>query len=89
MKKRELKAEEEEIRYCIEKSKSWLEENFSVIFVNVLRRTMEKPPIWWQWLGVLLMGLFGGIGLGLILGIYLGPKQIQVIPIERFVGEAP
>ena len=84
--KKKNKLEEEEIRHCIELSKTWLEENLSIIYVNVLRRTLEKPPVWWQWISILLMGVLAGVGLGVFIGIQFGPRQIEIVPIEKYIG---
>jgi len=45
-----------------------------------LQRAMEKPPIWWQWLILVAIGILGGIGLGAFLSqFWLKCPTVQII----------
>jgi len=48
-----------------------------------LQRALEKPPIWWQWLMLLLFGAFGGIGLGIFISLFFMPKSPGGITVVR------
>lgn len=56
----------------IERVKEDVEDALNVVFVEAVKRAYEKPPIWWQWLMILAMGVFGGLGLGLAAAQLLG-----------------
>lgn len=57
-----------------------IEQQLSDIIVNTLQRASEKPPIWWQWISLLLIGVAGGIGLGIAISYFMLPHQIIVPP---------
>ena len=40
------------------------------VLTEAMREATEKPPIWWQWLMLMGMGVMGGIGLGLMIAYY-------------------
>lgn len=44
-----------------------------------LQRALERPPIWWQWLMLLLFGAFGGLGVGVFLALFFMPKQTPIV----------
>ena len=45
-----------------------------------LRRAMERPSRWWEVLMWVLCGILGGIGIGLLLGLWFAPKP-EIPPI--------
>lgn len=75
--------EEDILRYCIGVSKDWLQKNLDVFVVDALRRATETPPIWWQWLLLVMVGVFAGIGLGVLIAYLTFPKapiQQPIVP---------
>ena len=54
-------SEEEQIQELVEN-----------IIVNALARAMERKPIWWQWLMLIVVGILAGMGLGAFLQLQFG-----------------
>ena len=62
--------------------RDWFEETHEIIAVETLKRSLERPPIWWQWLMLLVVGALGGLGLGFALAINMihgTPIPIHVV----------
>jgi len=78
--RKEEPLEEDRIRECIQLSKDWLNRNLEVIMVENIRKATERPPIWWQFLGFILTGVLGGIGLGILIAYLTFPKAPIVSP---------
>jgi len=53
-------------RAVLEAIKAEAEDVLQATLVEAIKRANERPPIWWQWLMILVMGAFGGLGLGIV-----------------------
>jgi hypothetical protein len=74
--------DEKALKEAFELFRDWFEETHEIIAINTLRAAAEKPPVWWQWLMLIAIGVFGGIGLGILISTYLlhgNPIPVQVI----------
>jgi len=58
----------------IEKVKEDVEDALQKVFVESIKAAYEKPPIWWQWLMLILVGVMGGLGLGVVLAPHVLPS---------------
>jgi uncharacterized membrane-anchored protein YitT (DUF2179 family) len=50
------------------------------VFVNAIRAANERPPIWWQWLMLIIVGALSGIGIGIVLALKGGLVGSPVPP---------
>jgi hypothetical protein len=72
--------EDEEFNKCLELVKDRINEQLDTIMVGALQRASKKPSIWWEWLFLILTGMFGGVGLGLLIAYWVVKPNVVVIP---------
>ncbi len=56
----------------IEKIREDVEDALQATLVNAIRAANERPPVWWQWLFLIAVGVMGGLGLGIVLAAKTG-----------------
>jgi hypothetical protein len=64
----------------IELVKEDVEDALQKVFVEAVKTAYEKPPIWWQWLLLMGIGVLGGIGLGIALSPHVLPSFPEIPP---------
>ncbi len=66
----------------IEKVKDDVEDVLNATLVEAIKRANERPPVWWQWLFLIGVGILGGLGLGLAVAQLtgLGGGSIELPP---------
>ncbi|BAJ06122.1 hypothetical protein [Clavavirus yamagawaense] len=37
------------------------------VIINSFKKAAERPPTWWIWFSIMLMGFLGGLGTGLFM----------------------
>jgi len=67
---------EEAIKEAFNLFRDWFYETNEIIVLNILRRAAEKPPIWWQWLMLIAVGVLGGLGLGYFIASLHKPEVV-------------
>ncbi len=66
----------------VEKVKEDVEDVLNATLVEAIKRANERPPIWWQWLMLIGVGILGGVGLGLAIAQLtgLGAPSVELPP---------
>ena len=66
----------------IEQVKEDVEDALQKVFVESIKIAYERPPIWWQWLMLIGVGILGGVGLGLAIAQLtgLGAPSVELPP---------
>lgn len=57
-----------------------LDKELGDIIVSIVKRMSERPAIWWEWLMLFTFGAFAGIGLGILISMWVFPRTITIPP---------
>lgn len=80
MLKGKRKEEEPEFNKCLELVKEEIRDQLDTIMVSALQRASKRPSIWWEWLMLIITGVFAGVGVGLLIAHLTISPQIIVVP---------